>query len=979
MAQIGHCWAVRIALPYLFAASFAGAAPKLVQPAGIVLEGAPPCAAPPCKQGVLLTTNQQTLPIQALSGVLLFPGDTLENIDSSVLFVLCSDRKIRTMNAGSKASIIEGGITGSTETKDTVTVCLLPAVDRELVASGSQFNDEPPKPPPGQTADDRLLALSESQRAEFLKQVTPVEEALQRSADDRMAHIARAAILERFQLGLDAWDEYHEIADEWPAAVWARAKAQDVRPANQAPTRPGKTFALVVGVSNYEQAPPLFYAATDALTMADYLKMPRGGKLGKDDDLFVLTDAEATPDSVRKYLDVVFTKAGTEDTVVIFIAAHGVVAAGEGYVLTTYSNPGDLKTSALTMAEIQRSVFQHVKNTKHVLLFLDVCRAGQIGVIREPNTINDQTVVMLSGADRKLGAFMASAPLELAFEATEYGGGHGAFTYFLLRGLNGDADAKPNGNGDGVVTSLELVDYVKKQVMVATYEMQHPRDLVLLEVKDPLSRQVDGAGIALKDWSIPPEGRFRGGKYILTSAQRLAARGEPDQTPPPTGPAADLEQQFDTALAAGRLRIDQPESAAAVLDQLRQDANPVIRDRLRMFEARLQVALENRGENVVLKYLHGDQEPSSKDEFLEGARDFEAALRLAPDAQFDESRALFCRGRALIYDHQYDRARELLEQSIRLDPTRAYAFNALGIAYLEQIQRSQNTRLYDYATSAFQDAIRRAPYWTYPRHNLALALTQRGDVQRAAAEYRAAMDLGPGYSYLPYNLALLYHEIADFPQAKNYYREAEDVASKRCEQRLGKGSACPERALPLTGLAMLEIQRGNRRRARTLLDAALKDDKTNLTATHDKAALLADWRGHEGEADALWSANLKRDPKHLPSLIGYAELLSKQCRFADALLLYREIMKQNSNYVPAQIGLARALTAQGELAEANTLSAALVNTRPDNAQAWAARAEYLSHSDAPAGEAWEKALRLAKDRGERKQLANRRKGTGCPK
>ena len=58
---------------------------------------------------------------------------------------------------------------------------------------------------------------------------------------------------------------------------------------------------------------------------------------------------------------------------------------------------------------------------------------------------------------------------------------------------------------------------------------------------------------------------------------------------------------------------------------------------------------------------------------------------------FDEARMLFCRGRALIFDHAYGAARTMLERSIRLDPARGYAYNALGIAYLEQIAANAST------------------------------------------------------------------------------------------------------------------------------------------------------------------------------------------------------------------------------------------------------------------------------------------------
>src|ERR1019366_4271193 len=93
------------------------------------------------------------------------------------------------------------------------------------------------------------------------------------------------------------------------------------------------------------------------------------------------------------------------------------------------------------------------------------------------------------------------------------------------------------------------------------------------------------------------------------------------------------------------------------------------------YGSRLRIALEDRGQQVILKYLAGDQNAMTEEEFTNGALDFEAALELAPAGAFNESRALFCRGRALIFHRNaqdFARAIELLQQSIRLDGKRGY-------------------------------------------------------------------------------------------------------------------------------------------------------------------------------------------------------------------------------------------------------------------------------------------------------------------
>lgn len=55
-------------------------------------------------------------------------------------------------------------------------------------------------------------------------------------------------------------------------------------------------------------------------------------------------------------------------------------------------------------------------------------------------------------------------------EGEKWGGGHGVFTYFLLKGLAGDADA----NSDHRVSLGELIPYLSENVRRATRNGQSP-------------------------------------------------------------------------------------------------------------------------------------------------------------------------------------------------------------------------------------------------------------------------------------------------------------------------------------------------------------------------------------------------------------------------------------------------------------------------------------------------------------------------
>jgi uncharacterized caspase-like protein len=64
----------------------------------------------------------------------------------------------------------------------------------------------------------------------------------------------------------------------------------------------------------------------------------------------------------------------------------------------------------------------------------------------------------------------ASRVYEPSQERPDWGGGHGIFTYSVLRGLKGEADV----DHDGVVTAGELLDYLRFVVPRETRGEQHP-------------------------------------------------------------------------------------------------------------------------------------------------------------------------------------------------------------------------------------------------------------------------------------------------------------------------------------------------------------------------------------------------------------------------------------------------------------------------------------------------------------------------
>jgi uncharacterized caspase-like protein len=224
-----------------------------------------------------------------------------------------------------------------------------------------------------------------------------------------------------------------------------------------------KTYALIVGVSEYPKMPRdlwLQYPKADAAGLARALAVP-------SDQLLLLTDGQATTAALRDAFKTFLKRPGKDDTVFIFIAGHGNVDETGAYILTSDSDPSNLKGTALPMGEIRELVEGELSTAGHVVFLADVCRAGMIG---SPSL--GSKVVEIGDAPGELLGLMAARPRELSIEGPDYGGGHGAFTDSVLRGLAGAADT----DHDGIVTAGELIDYVTKDVPVKTRDKQHPRE-----------------------------------------------------------------------------------------------------------------------------------------------------------------------------------------------------------------------------------------------------------------------------------------------------------------------------------------------------------------------------------------------------------------------------------------------------------------------------------------------------------------------
>ncbi len=239
-------------------------------------------------------------------------------------------------------------------------------------------------------------------------------------------------------------------------------------------TDPQRTWALVVGVSSYAHAEPLLYASTDAQSLADFLRSPRGGSI-PNDHIFTLLESQASRYQLLVQIESLQDTVQDGDTIYIYIAGHGFInRRGIGYFIPS---DGDLQVPAATsvpFSSIKELIDLGLAHAKNRILITDICHSGRIGPQRTElaqkiqNLINAEFLKL--GGDQG-GSFLnllASQPTEPSWESEELG--HGVFTYALIEALNGMA--APSGQKE--VNAQEVVQFVKAEVPKYTGNQQNP-------------------------------------------------------------------------------------------------------------------------------------------------------------------------------------------------------------------------------------------------------------------------------------------------------------------------------------------------------------------------------------------------------------------------------------------------------------------------------------------------------------------------
>jgi len=221
----------------------------------------------------------------------------------------------------------------------------------------------------------------------------------------------------------------------------------------------------------------LKFADKGAVAFVDYLRSQIGVP---KENIVLLTNGEATLVNLKRTLGTdLKRKANPKDTVIIYYAGHGAPEPdpsnvdGDGvekYMVPHDADPHDLYTTALPMREIEK-IFERL-SAERVIFITDSCYSGAAGgrtflAASRRAGISEAFLSRLSKGKGRV-VLTASRAGEVSEERDELG--HGVFTYYLLKGLQGPADL----DADGLITVDEAYSYVSRYVPEVTGQNQHP-------------------------------------------------------------------------------------------------------------------------------------------------------------------------------------------------------------------------------------------------------------------------------------------------------------------------------------------------------------------------------------------------------------------------------------------------------------------------------------------------------------------------
>jgi hypothetical protein len=215
----------------------------------------------------------------------------------------------------------------------------------------------------------------------------------------------------------------------------------------------GKSYALVIGIGDYDAVKKLDAPRYDALRVRDFLRNEAGF-----DYIVTLTDADATRVRIESLMDTDFpSRVGSNDRFFFYFSGHGATRAlttrsTRGYLVLKPSRLGHWE-EMIDMPQV-REWAENLSSARHVLFVLDACFSGLAA-------FQAKSVDTRSATIRRLGqpsSYFLTAGVDQ--EESYAFNGASLFTHAFLATARGQLDPP----ADGIVSLDDLIAGINRDL-----------------------------------------------------------------------------------------------------------------------------------------------------------------------------------------------------------------------------------------------------------------------------------------------------------------------------------------------------------------------------------------------------------------------------------------------------------------------------------------------------------------------------------
>ncbi len=241
-------------------------------------------------------------------------------------------------------------------------------------------------------------------------------------------------------------------------------------------------YAIVIGIEQYRQKlPKADFAVNDAKTMTEYLTKVMGYP---EENVVTLLDEHATNVDFAKYFEKWLPNNVEKDgSVFIYYSGHGAPnpKTGDAYLVPYDGDPSFIDETGYPLKRLYDSLGK--LKAKEIIVALDSCFSGAGGRSVIAKGARPLVMIMESLAiPSKVAVISASSGDQISSSYEEKG--HGLFTYFMLKGLKGEAE------NNGKVEIEDLLNYIKPQVeRIARKVYNNEQSPQLIVSKELLEKQ----------------------------------------------------------------------------------------------------------------------------------------------------------------------------------------------------------------------------------------------------------------------------------------------------------------------------------------------------------------------------------------------------------------------------------------------------------------------------------------------------------